>query len=85
MPEYTFNCSACDHDFSKVERMDDRNLPLNAPCPNCGGIGTVHRTYSTGGWVDPGILKADKNMERSGVLKELNRMKEYHPEMKWKG
>lgn len=85
MPLYSFQCDACKATFEKVRKIVDRKKPLDSPCPECGKEGSVFRTYETYGIVDPGILKADKNMERSGVLKELNRLKEHHPYMRWSG
>jgi len=66
-------------------KMDEREQPLHNPCPNCEDVGSIYRQYDSASWVDPGILKADQNMEKSGVLKELNRLKKYHPGMVWKG
>jgi putative FmdB family regulatory protein len=85
MPEYDFMCEQCNHTWSEFKQMDDRKKPLSEPCPQCSHVGSVIRLYDTGGFVDPGILNADKNIEKSGVLKELNRLKEHHPYMKWKG
>jgi len=85
MPLYTFKCEKCEHTFEVVLKMNDNKKPLSEPCPECEEVGSIFRVYSTGGWVDPGILKADKNMEKSGVLQELNRIKHHHPYMVWKG
>lgn len=85
MPLYSFRCHKCNHKFDVFNSMEDRHKPLNEPCINCGEDRSVYRVYNTQGFVDPGILKADKNMERSGVEKELNRLKEHHPYMSWKG
>lgn len=85
MPLYSFKCSKCEYTFDQVLKMDNRKEPTLLPCDECGEEGSIYRTYEHGGFVDPGILKADKNMEKSGVLKELNRLKEHHPYMQWKG
>ena len=85
MPSYDFKCSKCEHTFEEVRKIDDRKIPLSKPCPECKEEGSISRLYDVHVFVDPGILKADKNLERSGVLKELNRLKEHHPYMVWKG
>ena len=85
MPLFEYRCDKCKHQFEKVLKADDNKKPLSEPCPQCGRDGYVHRVYTTGGFVDPGILKADKNMEKSGVLDNLNRIKQHHPYLKWKG
>ncbi len=84
MPLYEFACESCDHHFDAFLTMDNNMAPTKKPCPECKEMG-VYRVYSVHRWVDPGILKADRNMEKSGVLNELNRIKEHHPNMRWKG
>lgn len=87
MPLYEYSCDECEHKFDHVSTMVKCNEPLLEPCPYCGENGTVYRIYSTGGVVSAGILKADKNMEDSGVQANLERIRENHPKsnMKWKG
>lgn len=85
MPLYGFKCDSCEHKFDEFKLVEERKIPLSDPCPKCGKIGCIIRIYDTAGFVDPGIINADKNMEKSGVLKELDRMREHHPYMKWNG
>ncbi len=85
MPLYVYKCFECNQEFDEVLSIECRNDPCEKPCPHCGEVKAIGRVYTTGGFADPGILNADKNMEKSGVLKELNRLKEHHPQMKWKG
>ena len=83
---YEYRCEECNHTFERVLSFDDREIPLNELCPECGVDKSVYRVYSHGGFVDPGILKADKNMERSGVQKALERIRDHAGEkMIWKG
>lgn len=35
MPNYSFICTACDHQFDETLPMKDNNLPLKSPCPKC--------------------------------------------------
>jgi putative FmdB family regulatory protein len=44
MPLYGFQCAKCDHSFSDVLKVDDRNKPLDEPCPNCKESGGVTKT-----------------------------------------
>jgi len=85
MPLYDYKCTLCKYEWEEFFSMKDNKIPLKEKCPKCKEDNCIIRLYSTAGFVDPGILQADKNMEKSGVLKELNRIKEHHPEMKWKG
>ncbi len=39
-------CKKCDYHFDKMLRMDDRDIPLNEPCPNCNETNCVVRDYS---------------------------------------
>jgi len=87
MPLYEYKCEACDLEFSKMLRMDDRDDPLKEECPTCKSINYIYRIYSNGGFVDPGILTADKRMEQSGVQKRLEEIRDHHKDanMKWNG
>lgn len=47
MPLYEYQCKHCDHGFSDVLKVDDRNAPLDAPCPACHAAGGVERVLSS--------------------------------------
>lgn len=86
MPLYEFKCEKCNHVFDQFLNSDDRKNPLSEMCPECGEANSVFRLYSSGGFIDPGILNADKNMEKSGVLSALERIRDNSGEkMVWKG
>ena len=36
MPWYDFQCRSCDHEFTEILAMDDRNKPTRKKCPDCG-------------------------------------------------
>jgi len=36
MPNYSFKCAACDHEFEEILRMADSDKPLKEKCPSCG-------------------------------------------------
>ena len=45
MPVYGFICGKCNHSFDEVLRIDDREIPLNKPCPSCKKKKSVRRQY----------------------------------------
>jgi putative FmdB family regulatory protein len=81
---YSYKCDSCGYAWDEFYSIKDRHKPLSDPCPECGEK-AVLKTFSESTYLDESVLNADKNMERSGVLKELERMKRHHPYMKWKG
>lgn len=36
MAIYNYKCKECEHEFQEHLRMDDRKLPEESPCPECG-------------------------------------------------
>ena len=85
MPLYSFKCDVCGYTLDTVTTINDRDQCLTQPCPECSCKERVRRVYEAAAIIDKGILEADRNMERSGVLDNLNRLKHHFPEMKWKG
>ena len=86
MPLYEYKCEECNHLFEEYHSMDDRNIPLNELCPKCGNKDSVFKLCSNAGFVDPGIINADKDMERSGVQTALERIRDHcGTKMVWKG
>ena len=82
---YEYKCDGCAHQFTKVLPLDDRNIPLEEPCPKCEHF-TVYRVYSVAGTIDGELLKADKRMEHSGVQAALERIRDnVNKDMKWTG
>ena len=35
MPNYSFVCDGCNHEFDEILPMKDSDLPLKKPCPKC--------------------------------------------------
>jgi len=91
MPMYEYFCydqkGGCGHEFEEYQTIDDRCVPMRKPCTKCKKEGTICRKMSMAFFVDPGIINADKNMERSGVQENLERIRDNHPKanMKWNG
>lgn len=46
MPLYEYRCESCEHEFCDVYSMDERELPCQSPCPNCG-VSSVQKQIST--------------------------------------
>lgn len=44
---YSYQCKSCDHQFDKRLLMDNRDDPLDEPCPNCKKTGEVVRCFNT--------------------------------------
>ena len=67
MPAYTYRCEACKHEFERVYKIADRDLPINEPCPSCNTQGQVLKTISgapsLGDPVRLGIRKTDQGFK----------------------
>lgn len=73
MPIYAFACSACGHDFERLQRLSDDDPTT---CPACGAEGTIGRQLTApqfrlagGGWYETDFKKdGDKkrNLADSG-------------------
>lgn len=67
MPAYTYHCNNCSHDFEKILKIADRDLPIQEPCPSCNTEGQVHKTIlgapSLGDPVRLGIIKPDSGFK----------------------
>lgn len=46
MPVYDYQCKECQHHFTDMLKIDDRNLPCQGECPNCKKTGTVEQLLS---------------------------------------
>mgnify|MGYP003346952162 CR=1 FL=1 len=53
MPLYDFHCTKCDHVFSKILSMSDRDIPLTEPCPSCGESGAINKVFGVPPIADP--------------------------------
>jgi len=61
MPIYAFACSACGHDFERLQKLSDADPTT---CPSCGAEGSVGRQLTApqfrlagGGWYETDFKK----------------------------
>ena len=47
MPTYSFSCSSCNGSFDNYSTISNRDNPIDGPCPLCGKVKCVSRTYDT--------------------------------------
>jgi putative FmdB family regulatory protein len=72
MPIYAFACSACGHDFDRLQKLSDADPTV---CPACGAEGTIARQLTApqfrlagGGWYETDFKK-DGDKKRNLVDK----------------
>ena len=72
MPIYAFACSACGHDFDRLQKLADADPTT---CPACGAEGTIARQLTApqfrlagGGWYETDFKK-DGDKKRNLVDK----------------
>lgn len=47
MPNYNYKCVNCNAKFEKQLTIENRNLPLQEPCPTCDITGVVSRCFDS--------------------------------------
>jgi putative FmdB family regulatory protein len=71
---YSFQCSSCESKFDKESSIDDRNKPLEEPCPSCGqrtvkrsitSLNIVHQSGDTLSRTDSGWNDMLKRIKKS--------------------
>lgn len=75
MPTYDYVCSACQHTFDEILKIDDRAIPTTKPCPVCNKEGTVSMSFGTPSLLSPfrvdGLKKPSSQFkERIGQIKK---------------
>lgn len=43
MPYYDYQCSACEHTFTKSLKIAERTQPLSQPCPKCESTDKINQ------------------------------------------
>ena len=83
MPLYGYICDSCHYEWDDYKSVNKRNSPLDKPCPECGQKAVLRKMSSDTNYLPNEIINGDKNMIKSGVMDNLERMKKHHPYMKW--
>jgi putative FmdB family regulatory protein len=52
MPIYEYYCNKCQQSFEKIQKTDDRFLPLNDACSNCNEKECIELKVSSGSIID---------------------------------
>lgn len=47
MPLYEYHCKECDHEFTDVLKISERDKPVGEPCPSCGKTDCIEKIVST--------------------------------------
>lgn len=67
MPAYTYKCKACNHEFERVLKIAERDLPTTEQCPECKAEGQVYKTIlgapALGDPVRLGLIKPDSGFK----------------------
>lgn len=79
MPNYEYQCQACQHQWDDIQTVARRDLPLTCPCPGCATEGKVVR-----GWNHAPMGGADKSTKPSKAFTRRmesmrSRMGKYNP------
>ena len=77
MPNYTYQCSECSHEFEEFKTIAKYNEPLREPCPSCFQIGYISRLISGAEICQPqrvGVKKVP-----SGYKEIIKNIKKNHP------
>jgi len=45
MPMYGFICNKCNHSFEQFASINEREIPLSEPCPNCKKKKGIQRSF----------------------------------------
>lgn len=75
MPYYDYQCKECDHSFNQFQKIADRKLPEETPCPECGAENSVEQqilgTPVLSDTMRMGLKKPPEGFRE--VLKEIDR------------
>lgn len=72
MPLYNYACRSCDTEFSETYSMDDRKIPTEAPCSECGG--EIFQKLGTPGFIsDSKSMHTRAGSEWQDILKKVKK------------
>ena len=70
MPNYTYQCSKCNHLYSLFKTIKNMDRPLNQPCPSCLKNGNIIRMITAPSLGDSRKLEMTKGLLKP--TKEFN-------------
>lgn len=73
---YEYQCTNCGKEWEENRKMDDRKIPTEGPCPQCGVV-AVRQKISGGGIADP--IRLGKIKPPSGFNEVLKNIKKISP------
>ena len=81
MPNYTYQCSECSHEFEEFKTIAKYNEPLREPCPSCFHVGYITRLISSPKLGDSSILEMTKGLPKptKAFNDRLKNIKKMHP------
>ena len=66
MPTYEYSCQACNHAFTALLKIDERDAPVGKPCPAC-------RKRRVARGISATVMGADATAGPGADFKELTR------------
>ena len=75
MPTYEYKCKNCELVFEEMHKIAERNIPIEKPCPQCGG--EIQMNFCAVGFVDPMRIGVTKRPE--WFKDRLREIKKKHP------
>jgi putative FmdB family regulatory protein len=76
MANYSYFCKACDHEFEASYSMEQRNAPLDKPCPKCKEEKTVRKMV--GGLNIGDVMRMGIKRPDAGFQAKLKAIAEKH-------
>ncbi len=55
MPNYTYHCDGCHHEFVKRQKISERHVPCEEPCPECKQVKVTQRITAVNFSENPGV------------------------------
>jgi len=79
MPNYTYQCEFCSHNWEEFLSISNMDIPLSNPCPECEEKDTILRICFSPPIGDPvrlGIIKPDSGVRE--ILKKVQKNNPHH-------
>ncbi len=82
MPIYQYGCKSCKHTFTEHYKIDDRNIPITQPCPNCKVENQVEMHLGVPGIAFDSLVKPPGDFRER--MQEMKKKFKYDPYAKIK-